>query len=226
MNTIIKQERLSAVKELYAGQHTPDSKMCLLEAVAYVAGESWSDSPQCVSPVLAAFGRGWNDGMRSNKEREQLRQYIPLLINTVSTQEVESRRSYMAADWIIRTHLPTWLRLAGLSAKADALASLPPIVNKSDVVAARPFIETAEAAAWTAARDTTAGAAGFTDPAGAAAWAAGAAGAAPWYTPWDTPWDTPWATARVAAGAALEPTVKVLQESAHVLYRRMIEAKP
>lgn len=30
---------------------------CLLEAVAYVAGEPLSDSPPCVCPVLASFGR-------------------------------------------------------------------------------------------------------------------------------------------------------------------------
>ncbi len=49
---------------LKSGSHEPDSgEMCLLEAVAYIADEPWSDHPKCVCPVLAAFGRSWNDGL-------------------------------------------------------------------------------------------------------------------------------------------------------------------
>src|SRR5688500_16148045 len=49
---------------LSAGAHkSPEQGMCLLEAVAYVAGEPFSDHPKCVSPVIAAFGRRWNDDL-------------------------------------------------------------------------------------------------------------------------------------------------------------------
>lgn len=38
------------------GKHgSPEGGLCLLEAVAYVAGEPHSDHPACVSPVIAAF---------------------------------------------------------------------------------------------------------------------------------------------------------------------------
>lgn len=47
--------------ELKAGQHSSiDDGACLLEVVSYVAGEPWSDHPECVCPVLGAFGREWN----------------------------------------------------------------------------------------------------------------------------------------------------------------------
>ena len=47
---------------LAVGAHaSPDDGMCLLEAVAYVVGEPFSDHPECVSTVIAAFGRSWND---------------------------------------------------------------------------------------------------------------------------------------------------------------------
>ncbi len=55
---------------LLHGSHSPDSKFCVMEAVAYVAGEPWSDSPECVSPVIAAFLRSWNDSM-PDAERTQ-----------------------------------------------------------------------------------------------------------------------------------------------------------
>src|SRR5690348_6850638 len=47
---------------LESGAHdADDGRMCVMEAVAWLAGEPWSDAPQCASPVLAAFCRAWND---------------------------------------------------------------------------------------------------------------------------------------------------------------------
>ncbi len=40
-----------------SGVHSPDGAMCVMEAVAVVAGEKWSDHPQCASPVISAFLR-------------------------------------------------------------------------------------------------------------------------------------------------------------------------
>lgn len=68
---------------LQSGNHSsPDSGHCLLEVVSMFAGESFGDHPACVDPVLAAFGRSWNDGLRNDAERNQLKQYIPLLPGT------------------------------------------------------------------------------------------------------------------------------------------------
>lgn len=44
------------------GAHsTRDEGVCLMEAVAFVAGEPHTDHPVCASPVLGAFGRSLND---------------------------------------------------------------------------------------------------------------------------------------------------------------------
>jgi hypothetical protein len=78
---------------LKAGAHdNPDDGGCLLEIVSLFAGERWSDRPGCVCPTLAAFGRSWNDGMRSDDERAQLKPYIPVLVGTAGTDEDASRR--------------------------------------------------------------------------------------------------------------------------------------
>ena len=89
--------------------------MTLLEAVCWAAGERRSDHPDCVCPVLAVFGRLWNDGMRSNDERSQLRRYINRLINTRHTSEVVDERRSLASKWLINEYAPTWLDLAGLN---------------------------------------------------------------------------------------------------------------
>jgi hypothetical protein len=70
---------------LHAGAHTPNGTFCLLEAVAYVAGEKWSDHPACVSPVIATFGRSWNDSLPDNAARDRLlKPLIPLMIGTAT----------------------------------------------------------------------------------------------------------------------------------------------
>ena len=49
---------------LAEGAHeTRGDGVCLMEAVAWFAGQEHTDHPPCVSPVLAGFGRLWNDGL-------------------------------------------------------------------------------------------------------------------------------------------------------------------
>ena len=62
---IIIPERLALVTALRYGAHkkNDNANWCAMEAVAYIAGEPWSDSPQCASPVIAAFMRAWNDSL-------------------------------------------------------------------------------------------------------------------------------------------------------------------
>ena len=201
--TIVRELDIDSLV-LTRGAHSPDGVMCLLEAVAYVAGEPWSDSPQCVSPVLAAFGRAWNDGMRTDEERASLKPYITRMIGTAGDAEADERRAWLATDWLVRVCAPAWLRLAGLNERADALAALQPIVNAAYAASVQGEITAASreaAAAWDAAWDAAWGAAR------AAAWAAARAAA--------------WA----AAWGALEPTVLALQKSGHVLFTKMIDAE-
>jgi hypothetical protein len=186
--------------------------------ILYIAGEPWSDRPQCVSPVLAAFGRAWNDGMRSDEERASLKQYIPRLIGTAGDKALDEKRAWMATDWLVRVHTPAWLRLAGLTERADKLVALQPITNAAYAASAQGEINAARDdayAAWAAAGDAARAAAG--DAAWAAAWAAARAAAG------DAAWAAARAAARDAARAALEPTVTELQASAHALYSAMID---
>ena len=202
----IIQERLKKFDHwsLKSGSHSPDSTFCVMEAVAYVAGEPWSDNPACACPVISAFLRLWNDSLPSDAERDRLlKPLIPKLVNTRSTKAIELKRSLMAADWLIRVHTPAWLKLAGLTKQAELLEALPKITAMKQFPSIRGPIEAIRQDA-------------------AAAWAA--AGAADW----DAAWDAAGAAVRAAAGAAaakkLSPTVKSLQRSALKLVHRMIAA--
>src|SRR5438132_13836904 len=87
------------------GKHAPDSQMCVMEAVAYVAREPWSDHPKCASRVITAFLISWNDAM-DDEDRQILRPLIPKLVDTAGTPAQEQARSRMALDWLCRVSAP------------------------------------------------------------------------------------------------------------------------
>ena len=156
-------ERLSLITALHHGSHeeNDEARVCAMEAVAFVAGEPWSDHPQCACPIISAFMRSWNDGL-PDAERAILLPLIPKLVGTRSTKAVEAKRATMAADWYVRTFTPAWLRMAGLNGHADTLASFPEIASFAKTPSIRPALEAAqkdayaaesaaESAAWSAA---------------------------------------------------------------------------
>jgi hypothetical protein len=222
--------------QLHLDNGSHDSRtagVCVMEAVAWFAGEPHTDRPQCASPVLTGFAMNLNDRW-DDVARQRLVSFVPRLAGTRDGRD--EARSYLALDWLIRTYTPAWLDLAGLSESAQELRGLRRIVDMSAAEAAGPVVRSAQAksaaagaAAGAAARD----AAG--DAAGAAAWdAAGdAAGAAAWDAAWDAAgaaaraaaWNAARAAARDAARAVLRPTVEQLQMSALDLLDRMIDAQ-
>ena len=181
---------------LKAGAHSPDSTFCVMEAVAFVAGEKWSDSPECACPVISAFMREWNDALPTDEDRDRLlKPLIPILVGT-RNKALEERRSLMAADWLVRVNTPAWLRLAGLDKHAEILSSLPEITSMVQIPSIKGPIEAARIDA-------------------AAARAAARAAA------WDAAWAAARDAARDAASKKLKPTVDELQESAVALVKRM-----
>lgn len=91
-------ERLAKVAELRSGSHLIEQDaMCVMEAVAYVAGEEWSDHPQCACPIITNAAIRLNDSISWDAQRDALlRPLIPLLIGTRSTPAVEKRRADLA----------------------------------------------------------------------------------------------------------------------------------
>jgi hypothetical protein len=234
-------QALSLKKNSHEEPTDNEFNACVMEAVSYVAGEPWSDAPQCACPVITAFMVSWNDSLPSDTDRDRLlKPLIQLIVGTRSTPAVERRRSTMAADWLIRTHTPAWLRAAKLEDQAKLLESLPEITDfarcpslmptleavRKDAAAARASARaSARDAAWAAARDAARDAAWAS--ARDAAWAAArdAARDAAWASARAAAWDAARAAAWAAAWDALAPTVARLQESAVQLVQRMCEVK-
>jgi hypothetical protein len=189
----IDPKRVAKIRRLDASSHTGiTAGACIMEAASYIAREPWSDHPECVCPVIGAFLRSWNDGLPDAERTALLLPLLPKLPGT-RNKALEERRSLMAADWLVRTHTPAWLELAGLTAQAESLRALPEIVSMAQVPSIRGPIEAVKrdaSAAWDAAGDA----------AWDAAWAA--AGDAARAAAWDAAWAAAGDAARAAAGDA------------------------
>jgi hypothetical protein len=164
------------------GSHArPEDGVCLMEAVAWVAGEAHSDHPACACPVLAAFGRQLNDRLR-DEERDLLVRFVPRLVGSRATAAVERERMFALADAAVRRFLPFALEAAGRDADAARLRGLAPIVDRASALkgqkAAAAYADAAANAAAAAYADAAYAAAAYADAAYAAAYAAANAAAA------------------------------------------------
>jgi hypothetical protein len=209
------------------GSHDgPESGFCVMEAVGFVAGERWSDRPECACRVIASFLRSWNDGITDAETRTRL--LAPLVVRLVgsrSTKTVEQRRAYMALDWLVREQAAISLeQVPALVSYARSLRDLPEITAATVGDAVEP-IRAAGAAARDAARDADWDA--DWDAARAAAWAAArdAARAAARAAAGAAAGDAARAAARAAAGERLASLVADAQQSALGLVDRMLSVQ-
>ena len=241
------------------GSHLPrlatgDRDMCIMEAVAFFASETWGDSPLCACPIISAFLRSWNDTL-SDDDRDRLLpadKWVPRLIGSRSNAAVEERRSYLILDWIVRVYTPAWFDLVpGLVPQAAALRALPEI-DEPTAQNARNVLWSAREAAQNAPYDAVWDGAWYAEIEKARTTARkavqDAAGAAAWDAIEDTQWGvtvsatraTAQVAARVAAElvaralvgntdnsaqAALQSTVETLQQSALDLLDRVLACK-
>jgi len=69
---------------LSRGRHrNPRKGACLMELVSYLAGERWSDHPECTHPLLAELARDVND-FTSDAGRSELGRLAPSVIGLTS----------------------------------------------------------------------------------------------------------------------------------------------
>lgn len=109
----------------YGAHSNHEDGVCLMEAVAWVAGEEHSGSPECACPILSAYGRTLNDRMPDGERNRFLKQLIPLLVGTRSTQVVERARAEHLIRETARRILPIAMDAVGLRGEAKRLRALP-----------------------------------------------------------------------------------------------------
>jgi pyruvate/2-oxoglutarate dehydrogenase complex dihydrolipoamide acyltransferase (E2) component len=142
------------------GSHPSREKgMCVMEAVAYLAGEAHSDAPKCACPVITRLAIWVNDSCSDALRNELLRDLPWRIVGTKANQETEQQRAYMAADWAVRFVCPVLLDRAGLTKEAMALREHAPVCDKASAADAADAARAAARAAANAAADAAANAA-------------------------------------------------------------------
>jgi hypothetical protein len=147
---VIDSNRLREIsnRDLSVGTHIdPNDGMCIMEAVAYVVGEPFTDRPVCVSSVLAEAARTANDkgGLYT---RRCLKERIVKLIGTgQAALDAEIRRACRIADCAVRVLAPMTFDRFGLKDCAIMLRGLEKIVDANTAsVAASASVHAAHAA--------------------------------------------------------------------------------
>jgi hypothetical protein len=145
---------------LVRGGNEAGAGFSAMEAVAFAAGEAWSERPRCASPTITEWMIAWNDGL-DDQDRQELRRYIWRLVGSKGTPAQERVRRWIAADWLVRTYASAWLEAAGLRSEARCLVTLPTLRGPREVFDARPassagakVARAAHDAAWRRAAET------------------------------------------------------------------------
>lgn len=120
--------RLGKGKHPHTSAPTGDRDLCIMEAVAFMAGEKWGDRPNCASPEISGFLRLWQDEM-SDEDRDRLLPasvWVPRLVRSRGDDAIELRRLGLMQDWLVRVYVPAWLDLVpSLAEHAAAFRALP-----------------------------------------------------------------------------------------------------
>lgn len=233
-------ERLTTIEhlELASGNHPPpkgpdDVQACVMEAVAYVAGEPWSDHPECASPILTSFLIAWNDRL-DDESRQILKPYIPRLVGTNTGEADEATRRYMLTEWIVREAMPGLLQQANMTADAILLEQLVTITDEPTYDTAREALDGIYDAAWEirrgwrerirqAARDEFAKQGKPAEVAAVAAAEVAAVAAANYYTTYDAAYNAAYPIFKAAFDEKLGDITGGLRASALLLLDRLID---
>ena len=95
---------------LSPGKHSsPDDGACVMELASMLAGESFSDHPACVCPVIGSFLRAYNDSV-NDERRQDLYEYASLVVDSASTPLIQQARSEHLREWASQMRGRRWSR--------------------------------------------------------------------------------------------------------------------
>jgi hypothetical protein len=139
------------VPTLSAGRHRSARRgACFMEFASFLAGERWSDSPECTDPVLATLARAVNDTMGDGRRGELITD-IPRVIglrgDTLRLGLVVALRAASVALPVASMERQRALAV-GIIATLDALAELGINRPRARVTAEHAMEQVPDATAW------------------------------------------------------------------------------
>jgi hypothetical protein len=139
------------VPTLSAGRHRSARRgACFMEFASFLAGERWSDSPECTDPVLATLARAVNDTMGDGRRGELITD-IPRVIglrgDTLRLGLVVALRAASVALPVASMERQRALAV-GIIATLDALAELGINRPRARKAAEQALEQVPDATAW------------------------------------------------------------------------------
>ena len=141
---------LAELMLLHGAHQKREEGVCLMEAVAWIAGEPHSDHPACTDVALAAYGRALNDRLKDD-ERQLLRPLVSKLVGTRGTRELAKRRAYFLVDRHVRVSIPAFLRELPRKPRpdlAERFEALSPVVDEESAYRARDLAREVRDGLW------------------------------------------------------------------------------
>jgi len=95
---------------LSAGKHSsPKEGACVMELASMLAGESFTDHPACVCPVIGSFLRAYNDSV-GDERRQDLYRYVSMVVGSLASAEIERARAERLVAWSSENFRRRWAR--------------------------------------------------------------------------------------------------------------------
>ena len=85
--------------KLSKGKHTsPEDGACVMELASMLAGETFTDHPVSVCPVIGSFLRAYNDSI-DDQRRQSLYEYASKVVGSRGPQRIQHARAERLAQW-------------------------------------------------------------------------------------------------------------------------------
>lgn len=120
---------------LKRGAHKERNAFCVMELVAYINGEAWTDQPTCSPTMVTQFLRSWND-LSTQFTRQRLKELVPHFVGCDPHPRWDDQRLHMFMDLCVRHHIGSWLRVLGYG------VPMPEIVDQDTYDRAHTAVET------------------------------------------------------------------------------------
>jgi hypothetical protein len=96
--------------KLGKGKHSsPDDGACVMELASMLAGESFTDHPSSVCPVIGSFLRAYNDSV-DDERRQDLYEYASKVVGSRTAADVQRARAEHLMAWAVQFQRTRWTR--------------------------------------------------------------------------------------------------------------------
>jgi len=96
--------------KLGKGKHSsPDDGACVMELASMLAGESFTDHPSSVCPVIASFLRAYNDSIDDDR-RQDLYAYASKVVGSRTSADIQRARAELLSGWAQQFKRSGWAR--------------------------------------------------------------------------------------------------------------------